>query len=613
MRIVSNLRLLALALVLLTLIGAGLLLRGYMGLVDSERRLDVETRVRMHAELIKHTFEKAAQDIAVIRALPSVRGIVDGAKGEAAAVRTAMDSFADELQAILGGKPAVLQARLISAQGRGREVVRVHRVDGKVMRAPEAALQFKGHRAYMQAALETPWPEVYYSRIELNREHNALEFPYVPTLRVASVILDPHAKPWGIVILNLSVTALFRSLSLENTDYGLYLANQEGDFLVHPDPSKTFGFEFGQRHRIGDDMPELARALEQGSPTVTEQVGPMLVSFHRLNIRHGTGRSFLVGTSLYGTGKAVGRVANNAAVFAVGVLAFAVLSAGGVAWRVVSPLEQMTNAVSKFRRERNVGPLPVSQYSEIRTLARTFQAMAAEVEEKERLLQQANRNLEHFARMASHDLREPARRVATLTDLLLVEEGSSFSPGTHSLLARIQAAADTMLGQIAAFRQLASLDQNADTVEPCALDALIETVLRERADAIQSRAVVVKRDSLPTVVAHRELLLGLYRNLVGNVLDHARGTGLLLHFTCTQGEDGPILGVLNTGSSIPPEKLALIFSPFVSLGTVADHDGLGLAIAHRIVDLHRGRIWAETTADSVHIQFTLPGQGGENA
>ncbi len=173
--------------------------------------------------------------------------------------QTPLPLWRDRLERIFTGflesNPDIFQVRYIGVADQGRELVRVDRRDDRIETVPPEALQRKGQRDYFEEALALPKGEVFISDIDLNREHGRIQTPHVPTARVAIAVHDAQGQPFGIVIINVDLrTHLARLQTATPPDVTLFATNLDGDYLIHPDPAKTFGFDLGQRHRWQDDF-----------------------------------------------------------------------------------------------------------------------------------------------------------------------------------------------------------------------------------------------------------------------------------------------------------------------------------------------------------------------
>ena len=95
-------------------------------------------------------------------------------------------------------------------------------------------------------------------------EHGSIQVPHVPVLRTATPIHTPDGKPFGIVIINVDLRMAFARVR-PGTDPSAqtYLVNEQGDYLIHPDQAREFGFELGKQFRLQDDFPKLGEAMQQ--------------------------------------------------------------------------------------------------------------------------------------------------------------------------------------------------------------------------------------------------------------------------------------------------------------------------------------------------------------
>lgn len=154
----------------------------------------------------------------------------------------------------LKASPEVSHARLIGVADEGRELVRVERRGQDVVVVPRAGLQPMGDRPYMQQTLRLPAGEVWVSDLDLRREHGKVEEPQRPTIRYATPIHGPDGQPFGIVVVNVDVAdRQAESAAAAPAGGTLHVMNAAGDFLQHPDPARTFGFERGRPYRWQDE------------------------------------------------------------------------------------------------------------------------------------------------------------------------------------------------------------------------------------------------------------------------------------------------------------------------------------------------------------------------
>ena len=153
------------------------------------------------------------------------------------------------------------QLRLLDSKG--MELVRVYNQRAGPSRVPVEDLQDKSSRLYFQKAILLNPGESYVSPINLNREYGKIVKPFEPTFRVAIPLFNDEGHTLGVLVSNINPRTIFKRLiSHKEIFKNIYLVNQDGDFLIHPDPEKTFGFDRGFEYTLEDEHPNLARQIK---------------------------------------------------------------------------------------------------------------------------------------------------------------------------------------------------------------------------------------------------------------------------------------------------------------------------------------------------------------
>jgi PAS domain S-box-containing protein len=295
------------------------------------------------------------------------------------------DWLAGRFEAELAAKPPYRGFRLIGVADGGREILRVDRSapGGGIRRVPESELQQKGDRDYFARAVRLAAGQVYVSDIDLNRERDAIEVPHVPVLRVAAPVFTPAGDPFGIVVVFVDMRPLFATIRSTAADgRRIFLVNARGDYLVHPDASREFGFETGHPMRWQDDLPELAAALgaqDAGVALVRDAAGKR-VGAAAASARLADGpRAIIIETVPDAVLTAPATAVEHASLIAAAIaIACAIALAGLLGRSLTRPLTQMTRAVEGFAQNHPV-VVPVEAGGEIGVLARAFARMVDEV------------------------------------------------------------------------------------------------------------------------------------------------------------------------------------------------------------------------------------------
>jgi light-regulated signal transduction histidine kinase (bacteriophytochrome) len=218
----------------------------------------------------------------------------------------------------------------------------------------------------------------------------------------------------------------------------------------------------------------------------------------------------------------------------------------------------------------------------------------AELAELTARLERSNEELQRFATVASHDLREPLRVVSGFADLLarrhgadLGEDGKRFVEAITTGVARM----DAMIADLLAYARAGRLDQ---PLEPVDANAIVTDVLAGLQRAIDDAAANVEVEPLPMVNGNAAALRQLFQNLIANAIKFVGDATPRVRIWAAEVPDGWRFTIRDNGIGIEPEQTDRIFGMFTRLhGTGYAGTGVGLAVCQRIVDVHGGRIWVE--------------------
>jgi len=315
--------------------------------------------------------------------------------------------LADVFRSVLQARPGYLQVRLISAREHRLEQVRVERQGGRVVRAEEAALQEKGHYPFVFETLRLGQGEVYVTEFGINHE-GLSEGPSQPIFSVAAPVVRDGVVA-GVVVVRLDADHFLGNFSAGlPAPYGFYLTNRWGDFLVHPDRNKTFGFDRGQRILAQDQFPGVER-LVSGSTTeaVIAHMGSddekQALALVRMPFgMRDDGRFLLVGLSQpMSVVQAEALELGRSIVKMVSILCLVgLLLASWVSRVVTDPLKAMVRATEAFSQGRAHGALPVERHDELGELARSFRDMEQQIGQQ---MVELNRSRDAMAHLAHHD------------------------------------------------------------------------------------------------------------------------------------------------------------------------------------------------------------------
>ena len=167
-----------------------------------------------------------------------------------------------EFVAMMKSKKYFRQLQIISADADGKEVIRVTRDRfGVIKVAEESQLQLKGQSSYFKASSSLHSGEVYLSPVQLNREKGEVEVPHRPVIRAIIPLLNNSGETVSVIVCNMDFKEVLGWLVESHGDGFDYILNVNGDYLSHPDKTKTFGFEFGSTYTFQDEFPELKNLI----------------------------------------------------------------------------------------------------------------------------------------------------------------------------------------------------------------------------------------------------------------------------------------------------------------------------------------------------------------
>ncbi|RYZ52360.1 MAG: PAS domain-containing sensor histidine kinase, partial [Chitinophagaceae bacterium] len=227
-------------------------------------------------------------------------------------------------------------------------------------------------------------------------------------------------------------------------------------------------------------------------------------------------------------------------------------------------------------------------------------------------LRRSNESLEEFTRAASHDLKEPIRKIHFFTERLKAAMGDRLSETEGHLLQRIEIASARMNLLVDDLLAYAQLNSGALQREEIDLHQKFKTILSDLELMISEKEAVVELSHLPTITGYRRQLQQLFQNLVSNALKYSRpGVKPLIQITSEkltgaasgmdvspEDREKPfyLFTVKDNGVGFEQQYADRIFQVFTRLHGNSEYQGtgVGLAIAKKVVDNHGGYISAES-------------------
>ena len=350
--------------------------------------------------------DEAADDTLLLSRLVQVQVVINQRNGSEA--RRARDELAQAFSAMLALHPEYLQVRLIGAADNGLELVRVDSRSGLTERVDGGDLQEKGHFPYVFETLALPAGQIYQSSIEVNHERSSHDAEGRPGLMVATPLPRSDGQPGGLLVINLDLERLLGQLRSDlPKDYQLYLANRWGDFLVHPDPAQTFGFDKGRRVLMQDSFAATKALFERKQNQLAlsglddpQQAAGQVMAFVRHPLGRGNRDDFIVtglvqplDTAVAGAAPLGQRIIHMVLAFSVIAIMLAVVFARAM----LRPINTLAQAASSFSTTQLQQALPVERNDEIGVLARNFDRMQRQINSHMASLYDNQRELSYLA------------------------------------------------------------------------------------------------------------------------------------------------------------------------------------------------------------------------
>ena len=257
----------------------------------------------------------------------------------------------------------------------------------------------------------------------------------------------------------------------------------------------------------------------------------------------------------------------------------------------------------------------VAMFDDITERKEAERALRAAHEE----LQRSNAELEQFAYVASHDLQEPLRMVASYTQLLARRHQDRLDPDAREFMGYIVDGAARMKQLIEDLLAYSRVGTKGREFKPVDLGRPLARALANLKTAIEEAGAEVSADPLPTLPADEPQLAQLFQNLIGNALKFRGPAAPRIRVEAADRGEAWELRVADNGIGIEPQYFERIFMVFQRLHNKAEYPGtgIGLAICKKVVERHGGQLRVESApgAGSAFI-FTLPKRqrerGGEH-
>ena len=492
---------------------------------------------------------------------------------------TSITPVLDSFSTLLTRNPSFLQMRWIGEDGFER--VRITSNDnGGVVVADTGSLQDKSDRYYTTESLKLRPREIYISPLDLNVENGIIEQPHQPVVRLGARVYRDDGTPNGFFIINVSVRDALKKFAAHSSLSQLFLLNADGYWLSSPSVEDQWGFMYGNSNTFASRYAGIWSLMNQNlNGQLLKDVG--LWTWQTIQIpvaaAYGEPQLTLKTVSLL-PADFINRIKlqiwGQAALLALIILTLL----GYVVWKLTREYEWRQRSQAR--------------------LARTVDDLT-----------RRNQELDEFAYIASHDLKEPLRGIHNYANFLYEDYSHKLEDEGKHFLSRIQHLAERqtkLLSQLLEYSRIGQSELSRSDVD---LNRLLKDVRDDLASFLAEAGVHLTIHPLPVVNCNEVRIQEVFQNLIVNAAKYNDNDNKQVEVGVNSTVDPPVFFVQDNGIGIPPKHQDVVFRIFKRLHEqekFGGGSGAGLTIVKKIIEKHGGRIWLKSTpGEGTTFFFTL--------
>lgn len=348
------------------------------------------------------------KDLLFIAQLPAIEEIASSDSPQTVQQR---ERFASALAGLLRSHEEYNQVRFIGARDHGRELVRIDKSQNSVHIIDTIALQEKAHYSYVYNTLQLKQGSVFVSGIKLNKERGSLDGYNKPSVIVATPVYTKNNTVFGVIAINVDLEKMFALIETDIPDgIDVIATNSVGDYILHPNPEKTFGFDKGTRILMQDDLAITQRIFSGELSRIVAEVQDFrspdkqaVISLTKVPFTTESDEKYIV----------LGLISNLDTVVEdsrqLGITSLQISLASGalfillsliLARKITTPLQRMATTFARFKQGDPVPELSINRNDELGLLARNFSMMAKKLNAQ---LLELNTQRQYLHEVAHHD------------------------------------------------------------------------------------------------------------------------------------------------------------------------------------------------------------------
>lgn len=329
--------------------------------------------------------------------MPPIQGIIraEAAGGidplDGSTLKHWRDRLAHIFASMIESAPNLGRIGYVQAANNNREIVSVRRLQGRIDRIPDDKLHEFGQQEDLSRAMKLSEGTSTLSDIHLSRDDSNADLPQTPHLRISTPIFSETGEVYGLIFVDMNMKPLLEAMHRSaSPGEKLYLTNENGDYLLHPDRSKTFGFDLGSRHLLQVDQAVLKSFYSDASrldasATIEDAQGENIIHAAKLYLDDADKARFLVAAAALPKNQLLAKSSETRSRI---ILISALLALAGAVFAMVfsrymiQPLNELNVASQKLMAGISIKDIevPSERSDEVGELSRSFRAMAGALE-----------------------------------------------------------------------------------------------------------------------------------------------------------------------------------------------------------------------------------------